>query len=171
MCERIFFRRLVRMPLRFVIFLTFGVAQIYAQDIPYKKEEHFSLRVQLEFKSRPPADAEQVKVLETLAEYQKRTATTPLPYLYLYLTFTHLEPMEVRFSVAKGGKGFMNKKAELNKEVKLDLGFTDDIKDRTADHEYVITLFNEDKKPVSRIVIFFTESGDYLVNGVKRGRI
>lgn len=147
------------------------VKQSYGQDIPYKKDDEFSLRIQLEFKSRPPADAEQVKVVETMAEYQKRTATTPLPYLYLYLTFSHLQSDEVRFVVAKGGKGFMNKKAELNKEIKLDLGFTDDIKDRTVEADYVITLMNENKKPVSRIVIYFTESGDYLVNGVKRGRI
>ena len=153
------------------VYVRCPVCQSYGQDIPFKKEDEFSLRIQLDFKSRPPADADQVKVIETMAEYQKRTATTPLPYLYIYLTFTRLQPDEVRYAVAKGGKVFMNRKAELNKEIKLDLGFTDDIKDRTAEAEYVITLLNDNKKPVSRIVIYFTESGDYLVNGVKRGKI
>lgn len=162
---------LLRLIILSAVYALWPIRQIYGQDIPYKKEDEFLLRVQLDFKSRPPADADQVKVIETMAEYQKRTATTPLPYLYLYLTFTHLQPDEVRYTVAKGGKGFMTKKAELNKEIKLDLGFTDDIKDRTAESEYVITLFNNSKKPVSRIVIFFNESGDYLVNGVKRGKI
>jgi hypothetical protein len=73
--------------------------------------------------------------------------------------------------VSKGGKAYINRKAELNKEIKLDIGFTDDIKDRTIDPEYVITLLSADKKPVSRIVIYFSESGDYIVNGTKRGRI
>jgi hypothetical protein len=148
-----------------------AVWQVSAQDIPFKKEEEFSIKVQLEFKSRPPADAERIQVIETLAEYQKRTATTPLPYLYLNLTFTKLGSDEVRFIVSKGGKAYINRKAELNKEIKLDIGFTDDIKDRTLDPEYVITLLSADKKPVSRIVIYFSESGDYIVNGTKRGRI
>ncbi len=145
--------------------------QVSAQEVPLKNENEFSVRVHMEFKSRPPADAERIQVTETLAEYQKRTAPTPLPYLYLYLTFTRLAPEEVRYSVSKGGKGFINRKAEINKEVKLDIGFTDDIKDRTTEPEYVITLLSENKKPISRIVIYFSESGDYLVNGVKRGRI
>jgi hypothetical protein len=144
---------------------------VLAQEVPYKPEDSFLLRVDMEFKSRPPADPDKYQVFETQAEYQKRTSATPLPYLYLYLTFTRLAPDEARFTVARGGKGFMNKKAELNKEIKLDLGFTDDIKDRTDDWEYVVTLLSDKKKPVSRIVIYFSESGDYLVNGVKRGRI
>ncbi len=145
--------------------------KINAQDVPLKNEEEFLLRIQMEFKSRPPADAERIQVIETRAEFEKRTGGSPLPYLFLYLTFKKLSEEEVRFTVSKGGKAYINRRAEVDKEIKLDIGFTDDIKDRTTEPEYVITLLSEKRKPVSRIVIYFSEKGDYLVNGVKRGRI
>ncbi len=143
----------------------------FGQDIPYKPENDFELRLSMNFKSRPPADVTKIKVEETFGELEKRINTTPLPYVILFLNVIKAGDEEVRLSVAKGGKPYLSRKVEPGKEVKLEIGFADDVKDRTSDYEYVVTFLNDRKQPVSRIVILFSEEGDYLVNGVKRGRI
>ncbi len=56
-------------------------------------------------------------------------------------------------------------------KVKLDLGYTDDIKDRVSAYEYVAYFLSDDKKPLSRVVLFFDKDGTYYVNGEKRGRL
>lgn len=152
-----------------LVFLPVFVLQ--AQEIPFKPDNEFALRLNMNFKARPPADVTKINVEETFGEYEKRTSTTPLPYVILFLTVITAGEDEVRLSISKGGKAFQSRKVEPGKPVKLDIGFSVDVKDRTTDHEYVITFLTEKKKPVSRIVIHFTDQGDYLVNGVKRGQI
>ncbi len=149
----------------------FPVLLVQAQEIPFKPDPEFELRISMNFKTRPPADVNKIKVDETFGEREKRTSTTPLPYVVLFLTVIKAGEGETRLSVSKGGKPFMSRKIEPGKEVKLDIGFTDDIKDRTTDYEYVVTFLSDKKQPISRIVIYFSEGGDYQVNGVKRGRI
>jgi len=143
----------------------------FAQEIPFKPDEEFDLRLSMSFKTRPPADVTKIKVEETFGEHEKRTSTTPLPYVVLFLNVIKANDEEVRLSISKGGKSYLSRKVEPGKEVRLDIGFADDVKDRTSEFEYVITFLNNRKQPVSRIVIYFSEEGDYLVNGVKRGRI
>ncbi|QOI98099.1 MAG: hypothetical protein HRU69_11655 [Flammeovirgaceae bacterium] len=144
---------------------------LMAQEVPFKPDSEFELRINMNFKVRPPADVTKIKVEETFGEYEKRTSNTPLPYVILLLNVVKAGEEEVRLSVSKNGKAYYSRKVETGKDVKLDIGFSDDIKDRTIEHEYEITFLTDRKKPVSRIVIFFSEEGDYLVNGVKRGRI
>jgi hypothetical protein len=55
--------------------------------------------------------------------------------------------------------------------VKLELGFTDDIKDHVGPYEFTILLLDDGKQPVSRVVIYFKSDGTYLVNGQMRGKI
>jgi hypothetical protein len=70
-----------------------------------------------------------------------------------------------------GGKNVFNKKFDPSTIIKLELGFTDDIKDRVGAYEYTVVFLDEDKDPVSRIVIYFEKDGTYLVNGQNRGKI
>jgi hypothetical protein len=150
---------------------SFACIPVLAQDVPYKPDAEFELKISMTFKNRPPADVTKVQVEETFGEYQKRTNTTPLPYLVLYLTVLKAGEGETKLSVSKGGKVFLTRKVEPGKVIKLDLGFADDIKDRTSEYEYIVNFLSDNKKPISRMVIYFAEDGDYLVNGTKRGKI
>jgi hypothetical protein len=55
--------------------------------------------------------------------------------------------------------------------IKLDMGFTDDIKDQVAANQYIILFLSKDKTPLSKIEILFQRDGTYLVNGEKRGKV
>ena len=136
--------------------------------IPFKSNEEFELKLDLQFKQRP-------NVSSTTIELGKRSTSSAgmhAPYLYLHLRVVQPHPEEVRIKVIdnKGGS-LLSRKFDPTIVVKLDLGFVDDIKDRATAHQYFVTFLSKEKTPISQIEIFFEEDGTYLVNGEKRGKL
>ncbi|MEJ7645575.1 MAG: hypothetical protein WKF87_13355 [Chryseolinea sp.] len=153
--------------------LLFCLALLLAQDeIPFKANEDFEVKLNFEFKERTRPDPSRVELGQTAKEYERSHASGPLPYLYLNLRVLKQYPEEIRMRVVKNGeKIVLNKKFDLSTVVKLDLGFTDDIKDRVSAYEYTILFLKENKQPVSKVVVYFHEDGTYLVNGQVRGKL
>ena len=151
----------------------FCLALLFSQDdVPYKATEDFEIKLNFEFKDRVRADVNRVELNQTAKEYERTHASGPLPYLYLNLRMLKLYPEEVKMRVVKNeDKVVFNKKFDLSTLVKLDLGFTDDIKDRVSAYEYTILFMKDNKEPASKIVIYFHEDGTYLVNGQVRGKL
>jgi hypothetical protein len=147
-------------------------ALFYLQDeTPLKPLEEFEVKLDFEFRDRVK-DPNKVEMNQTHRAYEKSRSTGPLPYLFLNLRVLKQQPEEVRLRVEQNGKsGVMNKKFNTSTVIKLDMGFTDDIKDRVSPHEYTVTFLTNDKKPISKIIIFFEEDGTYIVNGQVRGKI
>lgn len=153
-----------------IILLSLFVIQ---EDVPYKPSEEFDLKFNFEFKDRGvDRNVNKIEMDLTLKEAEKRKASGLLPYLYLNLKVLKQQPEEIRVKLVENNKKVvMNKKFDSSTVLKLDLGFTDDIKDRTGAYEYIVTFLNEDKDPVSRIVIYFETDGTYKVNDQVRGKI
>ncbi len=143
------------------------------ENVPYKPNEDFEIKFLMTFKQRPHED--EIKTLrlnETADEQVKRTNTDPLPYLVLKVKILKVQPEEVRVRITKDDKSTgINKKISGPMEFTLDMGFTDDIKDRVSGYKHVIEFLSADKNRLSKIVIEFDDDGNYLVNGEKRGRI
>ena len=155
--------------LTLVLFMSF-----FIQDpIPYKPSEEFDLKLNFEFKDRSSVrDPNKIDMDMSPKEYQKKNGTGVLPYLHLNLRVLTLQSNEMRVKVIENGnRNVFNKKFDASTVLKLDCGFTDDIKDRVGAYEYTVVFLNEDKDPVSRIVIYFEKDGTYLVNGQNRGKI
>ena len=151
------------------ILWAFSIIIFLLQDeTPFKPNEEFELKLDLQFKQRPRDDYNKV-------DLERRTLPTSgmnAPYLYLNLKVLKAVPEEVRVKIVKNdGEILLSKKFDPNVILKLDLGFTDDIKDRVSAHQYLVTFFSKDKDALSRIEIFFEKDGTYLVNGEKRGKI
>jgi hypothetical protein len=146
----------------------FSFILFFYQDVPYKPKEEFELKLDLHFKQRPAASSNTV-------ELEKKTLPSsgmPAPYLYLNLKVLKPAMDEVRVKVTQSPNAtLMSRKFDPSVIVKLDLGFTDDIKDRVSAHHYFITFFSKARVPLSKIEIFFEPDGTYLVNGEKRGRL
>ena len=143
------------------------------EDVPYKPKEEFEVQLNFEFKQRVMGDVSKVDFSETRREYERRTNTGPLPYLRVNLNVLKRGEGESRLRIVKNTEpnGGNNRKLEDGMRVKLDLGYTDDIKDRVSAYEYVAYVLSDDKKPLSRVVLFFDKDGTYYVNGEKRGRL
>ncbi len=142
-------------------------------EIPFKAKEDFEIKFDLTFKQRPRTESnEVVHPNESRSDYDKRTSTAQLPHLNLLIKILNVQPTELKLRVIRDDKNTMfSKKISKGMEFKLELGFTDDIKDRIAGYKHVIQFLSSDKKASSQIVIEFDTDGNYFVNGEKRGKI
>lgn len=152
--------------------LVTALIMLLQTEAPYKASEEFKIELEYKFKPRPFAENSYIDLTETEREKDRRNSGgNPLPYLILHLSFQQLSDKEIRVRVIDNNrKNKLSKKAEINKEYPLDLGFTDDMKDRVTPYEFVITLFSKDKEDISRIVLLVEQDGTFLVNGVRRGK-
>jgi len=153
--------------------LLFVLASVLSQDtIPYKAMDEFELKLDFVLKDRQRSDPNTVDLEQTRKEYERSRGSGPLPYLVLDFRVLKQQPRELRVRVFENkDKVVYNKKVDIKTVLKLELGFTDDIKDHVGAYEYTILLLDDDKQPVSRIVIYFQKDGTYLVNGQVRGKI
>jgi len=151
-----------------IIFVYIFSLLLFQDQARYKSNDEFELKLDLQFKKRPGPDINKV-------ELEKRTLPTAgmnAPYLYIDLRVLKPVAEEYRVKVLKNGREtLMSRKFDPDLIIKLDLGFTDDIKDHVTPHHYLVTFFSKDKEPLSRIEILFEEDGTYIVNGEKRGKI
>jgi hypothetical protein len=140
--------------------------------VPFKPNEEFEVKFNFEFKERQRDNANKVLLDATRKEVERSRGSGPLPYLFLNFRVLKQDNGEERIRVFENGRRTIQaKKFDTNTVLKLDLGFTDDIKDRIGPYEYEIVLLSDKKDAVSRVVIFFEEDGTYLVNGEVRGKI
>jgi hypothetical protein len=143
-----------------------------AQEIPYKPEQEYTIRLDLKFLSRSSANTTEVKVSESREEYLKRNNSSQLPHLTLYITIKETNHGEVRMKIMRDGRVHTNnKKIELGKEFKLEVGYTDDAKDKVSGYNHTLLFLDASKKEVNKIVIAIEENGDYRINGEMRGRL
>lgn len=139
------------------------------QSIPYKPNEQFSLEVKLDLRPKP-YDRYTVDFSETVEERNRKTSSQ-LPYLVVHLKFLKFSAEEKRVRGFNSSQvPLFNKKAEEGLSVKLELGYTDDIKDRTTPHEFNVYTFSSDKKEIYLINLTVAEDGTFLVNGETRGK-
>lgn len=139
---------------------------------PFKASEEFKLELEYKFKPRPVSDNAYIDLTETVKEKEKRVSGgNPLPYLIIHLSFLQLSDKEVRVRCFDNkGKNKLSRKVETDRDYLIDLGFTDDMKDRTTAHEFNLSLLSDDKVETSRIHLIVEADGTFLVNGVKRGK-
>ncbi|MEQ9591304.1 MAG: hypothetical protein RLN86_01835 [Cyclobacteriaceae bacterium] len=147
-------------------FLVLLIATILLQDgLPLKPEADFELKLDYEFRNKPGIDRFEIDYSNT-KEYSGGT----LPYLKVNIKLLQLEEGEEKVKIITNlGNRIYSRKASLDKVIELDLGFTDDLKDRVAPHEYNVIFFNSSGDK-SFINLFVDEDGAFLVNGEKRGK-
>jgi hypothetical protein len=141
---------------------------LLSQEVPLKSKDEFQLKLDLQFKQREPESSNRVNFLDD----PKRDSSTPLPYLTAELILLTVRDDEAKLKVVNNlRQTLINKKVDKSVPIKIDFGFTDDLKDHTRPHEYTILFYSKEKKLVRQIVVVFQEDGTYMVNGEKRGKI
>jgi hypothetical protein len=135
---------------------------------PFKPDAEFEFRLDYTFKERGPAEKSDYD-----ADSERKPASSgPLPYLKTELKLLKLNTNEVRIKVLNHkGTTVVNRKISSNLIIKIDWGFSDDVKDHIVSNRYTVLLMNDDKKIHSRIVLNADADGSFFVNGQKRGRL
>ena len=141
-------------------------------EVPYKPSDEFRIELDYKFKPRPLANTSSLEMNETWREYDRRqSGGDPLPFLTIKMKLLKLSEEEVKIQCKDNlGKIRLARKADLEKEYLLELGYTDDMKDRVTAHEYIITFNSSEKKGVHRIVLLVELDGTFLINGTRRGK-
>lgn len=144
---------------------------LLVQDVPYKPKEEFDIKLDYQFKQRPSSDPNSVNLNETRGEFQRRVSNTVLPFLILNIKILKLPEEKMRVRISKNiDDRMINKNVEINSIIHVELGFTDDVKDRINAYEYVISFISRDKTTLNKILINIDEDGSFFVNGEKRGK-
>ncbi len=148
--------------------LLFAAFTTWQEVVPYKPSNEFEVIIDYKFQERPPIDHSK--------EYQaspdeKNRKTGQLPYLKLQLKFLKLNSDEVKVKVVNSSGNIMySRKAMEGTVIILDIGFSDDVKDRITPYEFTAVLYSDTKKSTSRIHLVIMEDGAFMVNDVKKGK-
>jgi hypothetical protein len=151
----------------------FLILGFFAQDAPFKPQTEFEVKFDMSFKQRDQTgEKTTINLHETQAEHIRRTQTETLPYLVLHIKLTKILPTEIKGKIIRDNQAVVyNKKIEEGLTIKLDVGFTDDIKDQIKGYKHEVQFLSSDKTILSRILIEFDKDGNYFVNGEKRGKV
>lgn len=151
-----------------MVYLIFTLAFFVLQEIPFKGKEEFEVKLDYQFKQRPLPDLNTVDLGRV---HDPRGASTVLPYLILNIKIRELEGEKMRLRITNNREDrTAQRRVSAGQVIELDLGFTDDMKDRVTAHKHTLTFIDEHKTPVNRIVIEVQEDGTFLVNGENRGK-
>jgi hypothetical protein len=134
-------------------------------DIPLLSMQSFEYVLDYNFKNKPSPD---VDYLKKNPAYK----THPLPYVKMTFIVDGEVHNFFRYKVINNfNLTIKNKRFKGLEQIELDIGFTEDIKDRITAHSYSIIFYNDDKKAISMILINFTEEGDMYINENLLGKI
>lgn len=155
--------------LAIIPYFTFTLSVFFLQEIPFKPKEEFEIKLNYQFRQWPQADVNTVNLADS--RYQRSQHSGVLPYLILNIKLLKLSEEKMRVRITRNiDDRPVNKKVNVNAVIELDMGFTDDMKDRVKAYEYTLSFLTADKIAVSKIFISIDEDGSFLVNGEKRGR-
>ncbi|HEY8933954.1 MAG TPA: hypothetical protein VIM65_01990 [Cyclobacteriaceae bacterium] len=151
----------MQMPLLLILFFS-----LFQTDVPFKQNSDFEIKLDYRFKPRPGTDGYS-------ADGTKLNASTGvLPYLILNLKILKLDTLETKIKVNSNlVANIINKKVTEGDVFPLDMGFTEDVKDKVTAHLYTVTFLTAKKEPVSKIVITIDEDGNFFVNNERRGKL
>jgi len=141
------------------------------QDVRYKPNDEFDVKLQYEFRQRVMNENSTIYPSDGSGAGVRKTSSSMLPYLDIKLKLVKLQPEEVRLRIVNNkGESVFGRKIKEGDVALINMGFTDDIKDRVSAHEYTATFLTASRKETSWIVITVNEDGTFLVNNEKRGK-
>jgi len=141
-------------------------------DVPYKVNEEFEIKLDYQFKERGQYSSNTLVYSEKAREVDGNVTKTVLPYVKLKLKILKLnDEHRLKIDTNLRNNLLARNHIEVGQEYIIDLGFTNDVKDRITANEYTITLLSADKKPVSKIIVLVETDGTFKVNGQTRGKL
>ena len=155
-----------------VFFCLTSLFNLLQVEVPNKPWNEFELQIDYQFKMRPASSANTIDFVETQEEHDKKQYGIGLrPYLVLNLKLIKLSDQEVKVRAVNNlDRVIINKKVKAEEILKIDMGFTDDVKAHVSPYEISIVFASKEKKEISRIHLLIQEDGTFLVNGEKRGK-
>ena len=137
---------------------------IQTEEVPLKPKEEFEIKLDYQLKQKPISDRFSI-------DYYDTKEGGLLPYLIIKIKPLKLSDQEAKVKLVDNKDRIVfNRKINLGDELKLEIGYTDDVKDRVTAHEFNLFFLSNQRKEVSKIHILIAEDGTFLVNDEIRGK-
>ena len=150
-----------------IILLVFSSEFTDDGKVPYMEMDNFQFELIYTLKNKP--QPENKNYLDGNGAIFK---TEPLPHVRIKILLDSIPISYSRYKIYTSKevqvKGRKIKGIEL---IDLEIGFTADIKERMVAHSYTIFFYDNEKNRVSKIVIDFSEKGDFFINDQLMGKI
>ncbi|GAB1445185.1 hypothetical protein MASR2M41_08540 [Flammeovirgaceae bacterium] len=128
-------------------------------QVPLKPNDEFEFKLNFEFRTKPGGDGK-----------PGGFAAGKLPYAEIRITPTRLSENEERVRITNNlGHRIYSRKASVNDEILIDMGFTDDLKDQIDVYSFDLIFFSK-HGDASRITLFVEADGTLLINGEKQAK-
>lgn len=135
------------------------------QEIPFKPDSEFEIRLDYSFRQKPARDDVTVSF-----EPISSSSGGQLPFLILHLDVKEANGASRIKVTSNKSSSIYNRKFKPGADYEIEVGFTDDAKDKVTANEYTIWFLDDNKQVLNRIFIEIKEEGDFFINGVKRGK-
>jgi len=158
--------------MKWIIFIAFNlllcINNISGQSaIPFKDSKYYDLKLNYDFKNKPGTPTSEV--------YSARPTTkntTVLPFLEVIINLLAIQEGEYKVKIVNNyNETIRNQKLDLSKPIKISMGFTEDMKDRTEAHQYILLFQNKSREVLWKIELEVMEDGTFLVNKEFHGKL
>ena len=146
------------------LFLILLLLAGFQTEVPYKSSDEFQLKIDLSFKNKDSKYGQ--SSYNQNGERLDKVSSSPLPFLIVTINQFKIQSDEVKVSAINSlGKPLLKKKVAPDLSLHFEMGFVDDLKDRTAANEITVYFLSEEKKELRKIVFSVSRTGVFEVNG------
>src|SRR6187551_1063205 len=124
----------------------------FQAEIPFKPKNEFEIKLNYSFKQRLADEHTTLRYDAQEKGHNSQNSSSMLPYLILNVKILKATSTEIKLKVVNNlSSKVISKKAHDGVEFEIDMGFTDDVKDRVTANEFIIFMQNEKREHQSRI--------------------
>ena len=157
-------KRIVFLGFSFFFISNVAFAQL---PIPYKDTKFYELKLDYDFKSKSGTPSSEV-----YSSTPTPKNSSVLPFLEVMINLLEIQEGEYRIKVINNfNETVRNQKIAILKPIKISMGFTEDMKDRTSAHQYIILFQNKSRETLWKIELEVMEDGTFLVNKEFHGKL
>lgn len=147
------------------VLIYFLIPFLWQESTPFKPADEYGFTLNYEFRNKAVSDRFKVDWSNQL-QYSDGT----LPFATITIKPLKLSQDEERVKIITNlGNRIYSRKAAVDNDIVIEMGFTDDLKDHIDVFEYDVIFFSG-RKETSRINLFVDRDGNFLINGEKRGK-
>ena len=141
------------------------VLLLFQSEVPLKPKDEFEIKLDYQVKRRPTVEFSGYST-EPIKKNEPAT-----PYVILNIKILKVSLEESRIVIKSNlHDNLLNRKIQEGTIIKLDLGFTDDVKNRVTAYEYSIYFMDSKRTSVQKILIRIDQDGVFHVNDEIRGK-
>ena len=147
------------MKLFFLLLLIVG----FQADVPFKPSDEFQVNIDLKFKAKNSAYGH--STYSRSGDRLDKGSSTPQSFLTVTVNQFKIQDDEVKVvAVDSQGKPLLKKKVSADLSLYFEMGFVEDIKNKTAANEITVYFLSTEKKKLRKIVFSIASDGVFEVN-------